>query len=152
MGLPAQTHVRIERIPSAPSALLMDVSLVLVDYAALSIAVLAGFSCWSLFNSSSPPLPPVMLIAASLCVAAFAYRGLYPGIGMTAVEVVRSISRKISLIYLLLIASMFLMKSWWASSRGGWGCAVDAHDGRDAGDVMNRPDNRAQTRRSARRS
>ena len=120
MGLPAQTHVRIERIPSAPSALLMGVCLVLVDYAALSIAVLAGFSCWSLFNSSIPPLPPIMLIAATLCAAAFAYRGLYPGIGMTAVEVVRSISRKITLIYLLLIASMFLMKSWWASSRGGF--------------------------------
>ena len=120
MGLPAQTHVGIERVHTAPSALLMAVSLILVDYAALSVAVLAGFSCWSLFNSSIPPLPPVMLIAATLCVAAFAYRGLYPGIGMTAVEVVRSISRKISLVYLLLIASMFLMKSWWASSRGGF--------------------------------
>ena len=121
MGLPAQTHFHVaERGHQFPSALLMGASLVLVDFVALSLAVLAGFSCWSLFNPSIPPLRPVMLLAASLAVASFAYHGMYPGIGMPAVEIVRRIARKVTLVYLLLVASMFLTKQWWAGSRGGF--------------------------------
>ncbi len=121
MNLAASTQIRVE-LPTrgAPTTLLMAVSLACVDLLALSAGVFAGFFFWSLVNPSIPALHPSMFLAVSLSVAAFAFRGLYPGIGMTPVENVRRISASITHVYLLLVASMFLMKVWWGNSRGGF--------------------------------
>jgi Undecaprenyl-phosphate galactose phosphotransferase WbaP len=53
-----------------------------------------------------------------LSIAGFAFHGLYPGIGLNAVQHMRRLSRSISFTYLLLAASMVLVKDLWASSRG----------------------------------
>jgi Undecaprenyl-phosphate galactose phosphotransferase WbaP len=59
-----------------------------------------------------------MYLAVGLSIAAFALHGLYPGIGLNAVQYMRRLSRSISFTYLLLAASMILMKDLWANSRG----------------------------------
>ena len=59
-------------------------------------------------------------MAVGLSIAAFAFHGLYPGIGLNAVQYMRLISRSISFTYLLFATSMVLVKDWWANSRGGF--------------------------------
>lgn len=98
------------------------------DAASLSLAVAAGFVCWSLINPSIPPLHASMGLAIAGCFASLAFHGLYPGVGMTAVQHIRLIVRSINLVYLLLTTSMFLMHDWWANTRGGfflaWGFSL----------------------------
>lgn len=105
---------------TANPVLVMGAVLALVDIFTVSCAVFAGFRVWSLINPAIPPLHPSMLLAVGFSSVALAFNGLYPGIGMTAVEHMRRIAHSVNLVYLLLIASMFLMKEWWASSRGGF--------------------------------
>jgi Undecaprenyl-phosphate galactose phosphotransferase WbaP len=59
-----------------------------------------------------------MYLAVGLSIAVFAFHGLYPGIGLNAVQYMRRLSRSISFTYLLLAASMLLVKDLWANSRG----------------------------------
>jgi Undecaprenyl-phosphate galactose phosphotransferase WbaP len=91
-----------------------------VDVLALACAVFAGFRLWSLVNPAIPAQHSSMWLAVGLCSAALAFYGLYPAIGMTAVEQMRRIAHSVTLVYLLLTASMFLVKEWWANSRGGF--------------------------------
>ena len=71
-------------------------------------------------NPAIPPLQPVMSLAPVFCVAMFAFEGLYPGIGLGAVEHLRRVFRGITLVYLMLTAAMFMTKDRWADSRGGF--------------------------------
>ena len=117
----ASTSPALERRPRTDSlAWLMGTITALVDIFTLSIAVVAGFRCWSFINPAIPPLHPSMWLAVGFSCAALAFNGLYPGIGMTAVEHMRRISHSVNLVYLLLIASLFLAKDWWIYSRGGF--------------------------------
>ena len=94
--------------------------LVATDVASLSLAVLCAFWYWSIVNPTIPRQHSAMYLAVALCIAAFAVHGLYPGIGLHAVQHVRRIFRSITFAYLLLTASMVLVKDWWANSRGGF--------------------------------
>jgi Undecaprenyl-phosphate galactose phosphotransferase WbaP len=117
----AATSFALERQPQTASpALMMGVTRSLVDIITLSCAVFTGFSFWSLINPLVSQYHPSMLLAVGFSSAAFWFYGLYPGIGMTAVEHMRRIAHSVTLVYLLLIASMFFVKDWWANSRGGF--------------------------------
>lgn len=117
----AATSLALERpARTADPALLMGASAALVDIFTLSCAVFAGFWVWSLINPHIPAHHASMWLAVGFSTAAFAFYGLYPGIGMTAVEHMRRIGHSVTLVYLLLTASMFLVKEWWANSRGGF--------------------------------
>jgi Undecaprenyl-phosphate galactose phosphotransferase WbaP len=110
------------------SGLLMTTTRMSVDLVSLSIAVLGGFRCWSFVNPAASSYHASIWLAVWCSFAALAFNDLYPGIGMTAVEQIRRIARGVSLVYLLLTASMFLIKDWWAESRGGfllsWGLSL----------------------------
>ena len=114
------------QIPSAiahPQAhpVLMAATLASADMCATGLAVIVGFRVWSLINPSIPPFQWVMSLAPVFCAAMFAFEGLYPGIGMAAVEHIRRVFRGITLVYLMLTAAMFMTKDQsWAESRGGF--------------------------------
>jgi Undecaprenyl-phosphate galactose phosphotransferase WbaP len=108
------------RVQATNPAMLMAGAYAVVDLVALSVAVLAGFRLWLLVNPEIPPNPPSMWLAVGLSFAALAFCGLYPGLGMTAVEHMRRVCRSVTLVYLVLAASMFMVKAWWADSRGGF--------------------------------
>jgi Undecaprenyl-phosphate galactose phosphotransferase WbaP len=96
-------------------------ALALADICATGLAVVLGFRVWSMFNPAIPPFQLVMSLAPVFCAAMFAFEGLYPGIGLGAVEHIRRVFRGITLIYLLLTAAMFMTKDRsWADSRGGF--------------------------------
>jgi len=117
----AAVNLAIERqAPAANPALLMGAYMALADIFTLSCALSAGFWAWSLINPSIPAHHASMWLAVGLSCAVFGFLGLYPGIGMTAVEHMRRIAYGATFVYLLLTASMFLVKDWWASSRGGF--------------------------------
>lgn len=91
------------------------------DIFATGLAVILGFRVWSVFNPAIPPFQWVMWLAPLFCASMFAFEGLYPGIGLGAVEHIRRVCRGITLIYLLLTAAMFMTKDRsWAESRGGF--------------------------------
>ena len=79
-----------------------------------------GFWIWARINPSIPPLQPTMFLAVGLSVVVFLFQGLYPGIGVTAVEQIRRLFYSITFVYLMLTASMLLVKEWWIESRGGF--------------------------------
>ena len=101
-------------------ALLMGLTLIIADLITLSLAVLLGFLVWSHINPSIPPLQSTMFLAVGLSIGVLAFNGMYPGIGVTAVEVIRRLCYSITLVYLVLTASMLLVKEWWIDSRGGF--------------------------------
>ncbi|HEY7337650.1 MAG TPA: undecaprenyl-phosphate galactose phosphotransferase WbaP [Bryobacteraceae bacterium] len=118
----------------------MSAVLVITDLCSLSLAVAAGFILWRFVNPAVLAPGAAMLVAPASAVATFAQAGFYPGIGLTAVQQIRRSWRSITLVYLLLTAAMFLSKSWWADSRGGfflawivslamtpWGRWISAH-------------------------
>ncbi|HWF45491.1 MAG TPA: undecaprenyl-phosphate galactose phosphotransferase WbaP [Bryobacteraceae bacterium] len=118
-SVPART--RIEQMAQAGSpALLMGITLMIADLITLSLAVTCGFWVWSHINPSIPPLQSTMFLAVGLSIGALAFNGMYPGIGITAVEVIRRLCYSITLVYLVLTASMLLVKEWWINSRGGF--------------------------------
>lgn len=94
--------------------------LIFGDMASLSLAVLCAFWYWSIVNPTIPRRHSAMYLVVALSIAAFAVHGLYPGIGLNAVQHLRRIFRSITFSYLLLTASMVLVKDWWANSRGGF--------------------------------
>ena len=98
----------------------MAASLATADLCTLSLAVAAGFRAWTFINPSIPPLSSGMLLAPLCAIAAFAYAGLYPGIGLTAVQHIRRCWQSISLVYLLLTAAMFVTKTSESDSRGAF--------------------------------
>ncbi|MGC9946217.1 MAG: undecaprenyl-phosphate galactose phosphotransferase WbaP [Bryobacteraceae bacterium] len=120
MSTAATTVILERRHRAASPAMLMGASLALMDIVTLSCSVLAGFWVWSLINPIVSPYHPSAFLAVGLTAAALGFSGLYPGIGMTAVEHMRRIAHSVTLVYLLLTASMFLVKDWWADSRGGF--------------------------------
>jgi Undecaprenyl-phosphate galactose phosphotransferase WbaP len=95
-------------------------ALLTVDVVSLVLAVWCAFWYWAIVNPLIPPHHASMYLAVGLCIASFAFSGLYPGVGLNAVQHMRRMSRSITLVYLLLAASMVLVKDWWASSRGGF--------------------------------
>jgi Undecaprenyl-phosphate galactose phosphotransferase WbaP len=120
MTTAATAIVSERRVQTANPAVLMAGVRAVTDLATLSVAVLAGFHFWLLVNPLIPPHPPSMWLAVWFSFVALGFYGLYPGVGMTAVEHMRRIFYSITLVYLLLTASMFLVKDWWADSRGGF--------------------------------
>jgi Undecaprenyl-phosphate galactose phosphotransferase WbaP len=98
----------------------MAAALVIADLCTLSVAVAAGFGAWALVNPLIPPMNNAMLLAPASTIAALAFSGLYPGIGLTAVQHIRRCWRSITLVYLLLTATMFVTRSSVADSRGAF--------------------------------
>src|ERR1035437_6417312 len=75
---------------SAYSPVYMAATLAASDFGMLALAVGAGFEVWRVVNPGIPPLNPEMLLLPVSCVGVFAGTGQYPGIGLTAVEQLRS--------------------------------------------------------------
>ena len=98
----------------------MVAALIIADLCAVSLSATAGFLAWTLVNPSIHPLKSAMLLAPPATIAALAFSGLYPGIGLTAVEHIRRCWRSVSLVYLLLTASMFVTRSAATDSRGAF--------------------------------
>lgn len=120
--------VSAQPVPAGSNAVLMGITLVCVDILALTLAVTAGFATWSFVNPEILTAGVSMTRAICFSVVAFAFFGLYPGIGMTAVEHIRRVFYCITFVYLLITASMFLEKSLWFNSRGAlilaWGLSL----------------------------
>lgn len=118
----ATQTVRIRE--EAPQAyhrpLAMASALMIADLCALSLSVGAGFRLWTLVNPLIPRLNSVMLLAPVSCTAALIYAGLYPGIGLTAVQHIRRWWGSVSLVYLVLTAVMFVTRTGDAGSRGAF--------------------------------
>jgi Undecaprenyl-phosphate galactose phosphotransferase WbaP len=98
----------------------MAATLVIADLCALSLAVTAGFRLWAMVNPSIPPLNSAMLLAPASTIAALGFSGMYPGIGLTAVQHIRRCWRSISLVYLLLTAAIFVTRTSHTDSRGAF--------------------------------
>lgn len=96
----------------------MTLSYLLVDIASVSLANILGFVIWGAVNPSLPPLGTTVGVVAGLAVAAFAGQGLYPGVGLAAVEHLRRTTKGVTAVYLVLTTSMFLGKQWGVASRG----------------------------------
>jgi Undecaprenyl-phosphate galactose phosphotransferase WbaP len=88
------------------------------DLIALNLSLAAGYACWLFVNPAIPPFHPSLLLVPVFTIGEFVYSGHYPGYGLTAPEHIRRICRGISLVYLLLAASLFLAKDISADSRG----------------------------------
>ena len=114
-GLAAEA-VAVRR--SAYSPAYMTATLAASDFAMLSAAVFGGFALWRVVNPSIPSLRWEVLLLPLCCVGVFAFKGQYPGIGLTAVEHLRGICRGVSTVYLLFLFAMFFAKESWAGSRG----------------------------------
>ncbi|MGC2660722.1 MAG: undecaprenyl-phosphate galactose phosphotransferase WbaP [Bryobacteraceae bacterium] len=118
-SVPART--RTEQVAQAGSpALFMGISLMIADLISLSLAVTCAFWVWSHINPAIPPLQGTMFLAVGISVGVLAFNGMYPGVGITAVEMIRRLCYSITLVYLVLTASMLLVKEWWIDSRGGF--------------------------------
>jgi Undecaprenyl-phosphate galactose phosphotransferase WbaP len=98
----------------------MAAALMSADIVTCSLAVAAGFRAWVLVNPLIPPLNSAMLLAPPSVLAAFAFSGMYPGIGLTAVEYFRRCWRSVTLVYLFLTAAMFVTRSSGTGSRGAF--------------------------------
>ena len=97
------------------------------DLLSLSSALFAGFFLWSMVGP--PPRRHVSMgLAVAFSMVSFAFRGLYPGIGLTPVEQIRRVCLSVTIVYLMLTASMVLLKDFWANTRGGfllaWGLSL----------------------------
>lgn len=103
-----------------PQMVLRVTTLVCADVVALSLAVLIAFSYWAIVNPTIPRHHAVMYLSVALCIGAFAFHGLYPAVGLSAVQYIRLIARSICFVFFMLSASMVLVKDWWANSRGGF--------------------------------
>lgn len=117
-AVPAARAVATPRLCYRPLA--MTSVLAAADVSALLLALIAGLAVWRWINPSVPPMRGSLLLVPFSGVVAFALLGLYPGIGLTAVQNIRRIWQGITLLYLLFTAGMFLTHEWWADSRGGF--------------------------------
>jgi Undecaprenyl-phosphate galactose phosphotransferase WbaP len=115
--------IRTKTMPAIQPAILMAGCRALTDIAMLSAAVVAGFLLWTLLQPAAPVFQSNMWLVVAMCVAAYWFSGLYPGVGMTAVEHMRRIVHATNLVYLLLAASMFEARIWGDLSRGGFALA-----------------------------
>ena len=121
------TTVQSTRIPKGLTLALtrpaLRVTIMLcTDIATLFLAVLAAFSYWALVNPTIPRQHSAMYLVVALSIAAFAVHGLYPGIGLNAVQYLRRMFRCITFSYLLLTASMVLVKDWWLTHAAAFSC------------------------------
>ena len=121
MAAPATTRIAISQAARRPSLRHgMLAVLLATDAVALSVAVLGAFRMWTIVNPKIPPANAVVELAPAFCIAMFASTGLYPGIGLTAVEYLRRMFRAVTLMYLVFTAAMFLSKDYRADSRGAF--------------------------------
>src|ERR1035438_9636481 len=112
---PAISRAAIAAFPPRSRAayrpLLASAPMALCDLLALNLALAAGYGCWFLVNPAIPPFHPSLLLVPVFTIGEFVYSGHYPGYGLTAPEHIRRICRGISLVYLLLAASLLDRKS-----------------------------------------
>jgi len=121
MAAPALAPIKHKRPSQAAwNPLAMGGALACVDFFTASFSVLLGFHFWALINPRIPAVGPAMLLAPLLTVAVFLRSGLYPGLGLTAVAQLRTVSNGLTLVYLFLTAAMFMTKDRLADSRGGF--------------------------------
>ena len=91
------------------------------DMLALALAGFLGSQAWRmLVNFGAPPVYTHFWPAIALFPIMFAAEGLYPGVGIGPVELLRRLVRGTSVIYLMLTATLFLTKGGDFQSRGGF--------------------------------
>ncbi len=93
----------------------------ITDILALACAGFLGSQAWRLLvNMGAPPVYSHFWPAIGLFPIMFAAEGLYPGVGVGPVELLRRLVRGTSVIYLMLTATLFLTKGGDVQSRGGF--------------------------------
>ena len=105
-------------LPQTSHVGLRGAALACADLLTLSAAVGSGYLLWLRLNPAIAAPQALSYLVAPFSVAAFASAGLYPGIGITAVEHIRRSCNAITLAYLMVTASLFLRQEFWANSRG----------------------------------
>jgi Undecaprenyl-phosphate galactose phosphotransferase WbaP len=91
------------------------------DMLALAMAGFLGSQIWRMwFNVGAPPIYTKFWPAIVLFPVMFAAEGLYPGVGVGPVELLRKLVRGASIVYLMLTATIFLTKIGDIQSRGGF--------------------------------
>ena len=91
------------------------------DLFSLALAGYLGSQIWRvLVNQKAPPLYVHFWPAILLFPFMFATEGLYPGIGIGPIDLLRKLSRGATVIYLMLTAAIFLTKGADVQSRGGF--------------------------------
>ncbi len=91
------------------------------DLVSLLFAGFFGSQIWRLlFNMKAPPIYVHFWPAIVLFPIMFAAEGLYPGVGVGPVELLRKLVRGTTIIYLMLTATIFLTKGADIQSRGGF--------------------------------
>ncbi len=121
MAAPALAQIKFkDRSQVAANPMAMGGTLACVDFFTASFSVLLGFHFWAFINSRIPAIGPAMLLVPLLTIAVFLRSGLYPGLGLTAVTQIRTISGCITTVYLFLTGAMFMTRDHLADSRGGF--------------------------------
>lgn len=88
------------------------------DLGALSLSGFLGALSWTVVNPGTPPIYRHFWPALALFIIMFAVEGLYPGIGVGPVELLRKLVRGSTIVYLMLTTAMFLTKGADVQSRG----------------------------------
>ena len=115
--------IRTKTLSVVSPAILMGLCRALTDLVTLSLAVVVGYRVWTLFQPLAPVFQDKMVLAVGLCLVAYWFSGLYPGVGMTAVEHMRRIVFATNMVYLILTASIVEARIWEDLSRGGFALA-----------------------------
>jgi Undecaprenyl-phosphate galactose phosphotransferase WbaP len=111
------TAASLERVSTRPRPLLTSAILAATDVAALCIFGFIGMQVWMLVGNV-PALYLRLWPALGIFLLMFALEGLYPGVGIGPVEEMRRLVRGTSLVYLGLIAIIFVAKGSNMQSRG----------------------------------
>jgi Undecaprenyl-phosphate galactose phosphotransferase WbaP len=97
---------------------LRTVALFSTDAISLSLAIVLSYLLSTANTAPSASLwSPRIFVGVPLSLAAFAFQGLYPAVGINAVQHMKRASRSVTLVYLVLTASMSVTKDIWAVSR-----------------------------------
>jgi Undecaprenyl-phosphate galactose phosphotransferase WbaP len=88
------------------------------DLAALTLSGFLGAQVWTVVNPGTPPIYRHFWPALALFLIMFALEGLYPGIGVGPIELLRKLVRGSTIVYLMLTTAMFLTKGSDVQSRG----------------------------------
>jgi Undecaprenyl-phosphate galactose phosphotransferase WbaP len=118
--LQAYTKAKSLRLarPSSRRTVLRSAVLASTDICSLGLSAIGGFWIWRLINPGIPAFHVSGLIVPLGALAMFAFSGLYPGIGLTAVQHICRYSRSVTFAYLLLTAVMVFTRAVLAESRG----------------------------------
>lgn len=117
--------------PTRVTGIARTLALVSTDAAALLLSGLAAYLIWAVTVRDEPiaewlrmaPLVPLFTLS-------YAFGGLYPGFGVSAIELIRVTARQTSLVFLVIVGSVYVLRLPGDYSRGTlalwWAMAIMA--------------------------